>query len=115
VPLRAVRGGDFQGKLPPALRAILVAGALTCTSVAAYAAEFGSSPYPKGFLDIFAGILPPEPGLYALNDVYFYDGSVGATIFNGAVQAGVDARLLDLNYIIRYFTKYGNGDRRRSP
>jgi hypothetical protein len=29
---------------------------------AAKAAEFGSSPYPKGFRDIFAGIIPSAPG-----------------------------------------------------
>ena len=61
----------------------------------ASAAEFGSSPYPKGFSDIFSGIVPTEPGLYALNDLYHYDGNVGATVFNGAVQLGVEAKFTE--------------------
>lgn len=90
----------------PVLRAILVAGAVSVMPLTANAAEFGSSPYPKGFLDIFAGILPPEPGLYGLNDVYFYEGSVDATIFNGAVQAGVDARFVADFLTLTYVTKW---------
>jgi len=71
--------------------AIFVTGT-TSLAPSTNAAEFGSSPYPKGFSDIFAGIVPTAPGLYALNDVYHYQGSVGATVFNGNVQLGVDAK-----------------------
>ena len=51
-----------------------------------------SSYYPKGFRDIMAGVIPPVPGLYILNDVYHYDGKANALAFNGAVQVGVEAK-----------------------
>jgi len=72
----------------------------------ASAAEFGSSPYPKGFSDIFSGIVPTEPGLYALNDLYHYDGNVGATVFNGAVQLGVEAKFTADFLTLTYVTKW---------
>jgi len=55
--------------------ALTGAGAILISSMvfalaAANAAEFGSSPYPKGFRDIYAGVVPTVPGLYVLNDVY---------------------------------------------
>jgi len=72
----------------------------------ASAAEFGSSPYTKGFSDIFSGIVPTEPGLYALNDLYHYDGNVGATVFNGAVQLGVEAKFTADFLTLTYVTKW---------
>jgi hypothetical protein len=67
------------GALRP-LHAILLTSSIICAPHIANAAEFGSSPYPKGYLDIFAGIVPTAPGLYVLNDLYGYDGKVGATV-----------------------------------
>jgi hypothetical protein len=57
------------------------------------AAEFGSSPYPKGFSDIFSGIVPTAPGLYA-------------TVFNGNVQLGVDAKFTADFLTLTYVTKW---------
>jgi len=70
------------------------------------AAEFGSSPYPKGFRDVYAGIVPTVPGLYVLNDVYHYQGSANALVFNGAVQLGVDAKFTADFLPLTYVTKW---------
>jgi hypothetical protein len=92
------------GALRP-LHAILLTSSIICAPHIANAAEFGSSPYPKGYLDIFAGIVPTAPGLYVLNDLYGYDGKVGATVFNGAVQLGVEARFTADFLTLTYVTK----------
>jgi hypothetical protein len=82
------------------------AALILCTPVTADSAEFGSSPYPKGFRDIMAGVMPPVPGLYILNDVYHYDGKANALVFNGAVQVGVDAKFTADFLPITYVTKW---------
>ncbi len=70
------------------------------------AAEFGSSPYPRGFRDIYAGVLPPVPGLYVLDDVYHYDGTANALVFNGAAQLGVEADFTADFLPLTYVTKW---------
>ena len=50
--------------------------------------------------------VPSEPGLYALNDVYHYEGSVGATVFNGNVQVGVDTKFTADFLTLTYVTKW---------
>ena len=47
------------------------------------AAEYGTGPW-----------VPPQAGLYVRNDAYHYEGEVGATIFDGNVQLGVEERYL---------------------
>jgi len=64
--------------------------AATALPVTAHGAEFGASPWLKGYTDIFGGVLPTAPGLYFRTDAYHYSGDVAATIFNGRIQAGVD-------------------------
>ena len=68
-----------------------------------HAAEFGTGPCVKGYSDIFAGIVPSQPGLYVRNDAYHYEGDAGTTIFDGRVQLGVEqkymADLLALSYV----------------
>src|SRR5262245_27015819 len=91
--------------------ALTGAGAILISSMvfalaAANAAEFGSSPYPKGFRDIYAGVVPTVPGLYVLNDVYRYEGSANALVFNGAVQLGVEAKFTADFLPLTYVTKW---------
>ena len=80
-------------RFPTLARAVVVAATcLVSLSNTSNSAEFGASPYPKGFRDIYAGVVPTVPGLYVLNDVYHYDGSANALVFNGAAQLGVEAK-----------------------
>ena len=49
-------------------RAVVVAATcLVSLSNTSNSAEFGASPYPKGFRDIYAGVVPTVPGLDAIN------------------------------------------------
>jgi hypothetical protein len=86
---------------------------LLATISSAQAAEFGSSPYSKGFRDIYAGVVPSVPGLYILNDVYHYDGKANALAFNGAVQVGVEAKFtadfLPITYVTKRKVLWGTG------
>jgi len=84
-------------------------GTALATSVgagAAQAAEYGTGPWIKGYSDVFAGILPPQPGLYVRNDAYHYEGDVGATIFDGNVQLGVEQRYLADILAMTYVTPW---------
>jgi hypothetical protein len=92
--------------LPCGFACALLAAAISISTHPVNAAEFGSSPYPKGFRDIFAGIIPPVPGLYVLEDLYHYDGNVGATVLDGAVQLGVEAKFTADFLPITYVTKW---------
>ena len=87
-----------------ALAAVLIAASLGAP--AAHAAEYGTGPWVKGYTDIFGGIVPPQPGLYVRNDAYHYEGEVGATIFNGNVQLGVDERYLADILAVTYVTPW---------
>lgn len=55
------------------LSAWSIAGMVLFPAHAVRAAEFGADPWIKGFTDIYAGILPTEPGFYFRNDVYHYE------------------------------------------
>jgi len=46
------------------------------------------------------------PGLYVLNDVYHYDGSANALVFNGAAQLGVEAKFTADFLPLTYVTKW---------
>jgi hypothetical protein len=67
------------------------------------AAEFGTGPWVRGYTDIFGGVIPSQPGWYSRTDAYHYNGSAGATIFDGRIAIGVDedytATLFALNYV----------------
>lgn len=69
------------------LGAFAVVAAMTGT---AQAAEFGASPWLKGYTDIFGGVVPTAPGVYFRTDAYHYSGDVATTVFNGRIQAGVE-------------------------
>jgi hypothetical protein len=73
---------------------------------AARAAEFGADPWIKGFTDIYAGILPSEPGFYFRNDVYHYEASAEQTVFNGFVQLGVEQDLTATIATLTYVTPW---------
>ena len=87
---------------------VLVAGGIAGVLVIphAEAAESGASIYPNGFRDIYAGIVPEVPGFYVADYLYHYEGSASALVFNGAVQAGVEARetadFLSLTYVPKW-------------
>jgi hypothetical protein len=89
-----------------ALRALLPA----CTIMAAalstlptHAAEFGTGPWVKGYSDIFAGMLPAQPGFYFRGDAYNYSASADRTVLNGFVQLGLEqnytATIASLTYV----------------
>jgi hypothetical protein len=82
----------------------LAAALLAAIGTSAHAEEFGTGPWPKGYTDIFSGILPPVPGIYIRNDAYHYDGTVDATIFNGRVQVGVEEKYLADIFAATYVT-----------
>lgn len=76
-------------------RKSLVAGGLALLAAvsapgAAQSAEFGASPWLKGYTDVFGGVIPSVPGFYLRTDVYDYSGSADTTILNGRVDLGVD-------------------------
>jgi hypothetical protein len=101
----AVRQGrsSLGGQLRVALAIAIVT---TLSAVTAHAAEYGTGPWIKGYSDIFAGILPPQPGLYVRNDAYHYEGEVGATVFNGNIQLNVDERYLADILALTYVTPW---------
>lgn len=69
--------------------------ALTVSGVdRAVALEGGSSPYLKGYRDFLTGIVPPMPGVYFRDDVYFYSGDISRTVLSGTAQATVDAEIV---------------------
>jgi hypothetical protein len=100
VPFFSIKSRNFTGAL------LFAASCLVGVAGTVNAAEFGSSPYPRGFRDIFAGVVPSVPGLYVLNDVYHYAGNANALVFNGAVQLGVEAKFTADFLPITYVTKW---------
>jgi len=89
-----------------ALGLALVAALATALAPSAHAAEYGTGPWIKGYSDVFAGILPPQPGLYVRNDAYHYEGEVGATVFDGNIQIGVEQRYLADILALTYVTPW---------
>ncbi len=57
------------------------------------AAETNMSLYLKGTAGFMAGFLPPQEGSYITPLNYYFDGSAGADIRGGVVEAGVDITL----------------------
>lgn len=72
-----------------------VAGALLlCALVCgpqhrARAAEAATSPYLKGYKDFLSGLVPPEPGIYVRNDLFYYGGDIEQTVIGGRVAVGL--------------------------
>ena len=85
---------------------IIVGGIAFLPSDAARAAEFGAEPRIKGFTDIYAGILPSEPGFYFRTDAYHYEASVERTVFNGFVQVAVEQDLTATIATLTYVTPW---------
>ena len=84
--------------------------AATTAASGAHSAEFGASPWLKGYTDYFGGVVPPIPGVYFRSDVYNYSGEVARTIFNGRIDFGVEqnytATIAALN-IVTPWTLFG--------
>ena len=91
-PLRSRPARARRPSISLAALALLVL-TISVPSHSARGAEFGADPWVKGFTDIYAGILPSEPGLYFRTDVYHYEASAERTVFNGFVQLGVEQDL----------------------
>src|SRR6185312_5028726 len=64
-----------------------------CTSAPALAVESGLGAWLKGYGSFMAGIVPPEPGIYATDLYYYYNGSAGAEVRDGRVELGVDVTM----------------------
>jgi hypothetical protein len=72
----------------------------------AHAAEYGTGPGVKGYTDIFGGVMPPAPGLYARTDAYHYQGSADTTIFNGRIALNVEEEYLATLMALTYVTPW---------
>jgi hypothetical protein len=87
----------------PAIFGAMLGGAVLGGPAPSHAAEFGTGPWLKGYADIFAGMLPPVPGVYVRTDLYMYQGSVEAVVFNGRVGLEVEqdmkATILGVSYV----------------
>ena len=70
------------------------------------AAEFGAGPWIKGSTDIFAGVVPSQPGFYSRTDVYHYAADVSAVVFNGRVEVGVDQEMTATLPAVTYVTPW---------
>ena len=53
------------------------------------AAEAATSPYLKGYKDFLSGVVPPEPGVYVRNDLFYYSGDIAQTAVGGRVAVGL--------------------------
>jgi hypothetical protein len=88
-----------------------------------WAAEGGSTEYIGGFAGFAAGYVPPLPGMYFADDVYYYDASISALAVNGKTVLNVStqvvfniAELLDVtklkilggNYAVAFALPIGN-------
>ncbi len=91
----------------PVARAFVAAvfslAALAGAAVPSHAAEFGTGTWLKGYTDVFAGVIPPVPGVYVRTDLYMYQGSAEAVIFNGRIGLEVEqdmkATILGVSYV----------------
>ena len=70
------------------------------------AAEFGAGPWIKGGTDIFAGVVPSQPGFYSRTDVYHYAADVSAVVYNGRVEVGVDQEMTATLPAVTYVTPW---------
>jgi len=100
------RASSFSARTMVLLRfslGLLVAVTAALVSSNLRAAEFGAGPWIKGATDIFAGVVPTDPGFYFRNDVYHYNASAERVIFNGRVSLEVSqdmtATLPALTYV----------------
>ena len=85
----------------------LVAFNLVAASASgAHAAEYGTGPWLKGYSDIYAGVVPSQPGFYFRSDAYHYKGDVDTTIFNGRVQLGVEQEFLMTIFALNYVSPW---------
>src|SRR5262245_58663066 len=85
VPSSAGYSHAYGPAARPVWVGLLVILSFFCFSRGAVAAEFGAGPWIKGATDVFAGVVPSEPGWYSRTDVYHYNADVGTTIFNGRI------------------------------
>ncbi len=70
------------------------------------AAEYGTGPWVKGYTDIFGGVIPSQPGWYSRTDVYHYNGSADATIFDGRIALNVDEEYTATLFALSYVTPW---------
>jgi len=60
-----------------------------------YAAESARSTYGSvSALDFAAGVIPPTNGVYVRQDVWFYEGELHDSVFNGAITADADLKAM---------------------
>jgi hypothetical protein len=87
----------------PAIVGTMLSAAALGGPAPSHAAEFGTGPWLKGYTDVFAGLLPPVPGVYVRTDLYTYQGDAETVIFNGRVGFEVEqdlkATVLGMSYV----------------
>jgi hypothetical protein len=81
-------------RVPESALMRILAAALALPPTGAWAAEGGSTEYLGGFTGFAAGYVPPAPGVYFANDLYFYDGNISALAVNGKVALNVSTDLV---------------------
>jgi hypothetical protein len=59
-----------------------------------WAAEGASTEYVGGFVGFAAGYVPPEPGTYLTNYLYYYQGDTSTLAVNGKVALDVSTNVL---------------------
>ena len=53
------------------------------------AVEAATSPYLKGYKDFLSDVVPPEPGVYVRNDLFYYSGDIVHTTVGSRVAVGL--------------------------
>jgi hypothetical protein len=79
-------------KRPAALLGATALFSITA-SAPALAVESGLGAWLKGYGSFMAGIVPPEPGVYATDLYYYYHGTAGAEVRGGNIELGVDVTM----------------------
>jgi hypothetical protein len=72
----------------------LLGSLLLMPATCIWAAEGGSTEYIGGFAGFAAGYVPPVPGWYFADDLYYYDASISALAVNGKVALNVSTTVV---------------------
>jgi hypothetical protein len=80
-------------ELRASLLKCLGAGVILSHAICVWGAEGASTEYVGGFAGFAAGYVPPEPGTYLTNYLYYYNGDTAAVAVNGKVALDVSTNV----------------------